>query len=303
MGGKLAGAHVADASARLPIYVLLAIALFPPTFFMRMTYSESTFLFLTVLAMYAMKRNWRWWLIATIVGLSTATRFVGLALLPPLVGYVWQCSRHGPPCSHDRCADSTGTWRMPATLARAAASIVIGLSGLLAYMDYQWLAFSNALAFIDTQDSWRHRVPQDLYDKMLSLVSCEPIWLGYVPGSAGYVRLMNDPAPVLLSLQFANPVLFVGAVALVVVGAFKRWLSWPEVWLSAGLILIPYAGRAFEMCMASQGRFVAAAFPIYLVLGNILIRVPRPWATAILALFGICLGIYSAMLAAGFVLI
>jgi hypothetical protein len=55
--------------------------------------------------------------------------------------------------------------------------------------------------------------------------------------------------------------------------------------------------------MASQARFVAVAFPVYIVMGNILNRLPRPESIAILTLFGAYLAIYSAMLAAGYVLI
>jgi hypothetical protein len=296
--------------------VLLALGLFPTTFFMRMAYPESMFVFLTILAMYGIERKWPWWLVAAIAGLATATRFVGIALLAPLVGYVWQGRRHTPcaefggtPTTSTWCAVPTtlelkiGTRRVPATLACVAAAIAIGLSGLLAYMAYQWFAFGEPLAFAKAQDFWQHRMPEDVLDKILSLASFDPLWLAYIPGSPGYAGLTRDPAPALFSLQFANPVLFVGAVALVVLGAWKRWLSWPETLLSAGLILVPYAGRGFEMCMASQGRFVAAAFPIYIVLGNILIRVPRPCAVAILAVFGSYLAIYSAILAAGYVLI
>jgi hypothetical protein len=291
---------------------------------MRMAYPESMFVFLTVAAMYGIERKWPWWLVAAIAGLATATRFVGIALLLPLVGYAG--SREQGAGRSEQGAGSrekgeakretgrlqsivfgtptTSTWcPVPSTLVRVAVSIVIGLSGLLAYMAYQGFAFGEPLAFAKAQDFWRNRMPEDVLDKILSLASFDPLWLAYIPGSPGYAGHIRDSAPALFSLQFANPVLFVGAVALVVVGAWKGWLSWPETLLSAGLILVPYAGKGFEMCMASQGRFVAAAFPVYIVLGNILIRLPRPWAIAILAVFGTYLAIYSAMLAAGYVLI
>jgi hypothetical protein len=106
-----------------------------------------------------------------------------------------------------------------------------------------------------------------------------------------------------VSLQFANPLFFVAAMALTAVGAWKNWLSGNEILLAVGLLFISYAGKGFEMCMASQGRFVAAVFPIYLVLGNIFCRLSWPWTAAILLVFGIYLAIYSAMLAAGYVLI
>ena len=71
-------------AAGLRNYALLSLALFPPTFFMRMAYTESLFLFVTILAMYGMARQWPLWAIASVVGLATATRFAGVALLLPL---------------------------------------------------------------------------------------------------------------------------------------------------------------------------------------------------------------------------
>jgi hypothetical protein len=294
-----------DAAAKLPVYVLLALGLFPPTFFMRMAYPESMFVFLTLLAMYGMTRNWRLAWIAAIVGLATATRLVGVALLLPLSGYAWYSSGQGS-AACGTFVVTGGARRVADGLRRIAcvvASMAAGLSGLLACMAYQWFAFGNPLAFVKAQDAWRHRVPDDLFDKLAGLASWDPLWLAYIPGSPGYARLLDDPAPAMFSLQFANPVFFVGAAALVFAGAWKGWLSRGEIALAAGLILIPYAAKGFEMCMASQARFVAAAFPIYIVLGHILSRLPRPGAIAILALFGAYLAIYSAMLAAGYVLI
>ncbi|MGO9114596.1 MAG: mannosyltransferase family protein [Thermoguttaceae bacterium] len=272
--------------ARLPLYVLLALGLFPPTFFMRMAYSESLFLFLTVLAMYGMERNWRLWHIAGVVGVATATRFVGVALVLPLAVHVWR---------------TAGSMRRAA--AALAALMPLALSGLLLFVLFQQLALGEPFGFIKTQDFWRSRMPENLSDKILSLASWEPVWSAYIPSSPGYTGCFNDPATTLFSLQFANPIFFVGAAALVFAGTWKGWLSRSETLLSVGLILIPYAAKGFEMRMESQARFVAAVFPIYLVLGNILNRLPRPWVIAILLLFGTYLAIYSAMLAAGYVLI
>ena len=46
-----------SSASRLPLYTLLAFGLFPPTFFLRMAYSESLFVFLSVLAMYGIERD------------------------------------------------------------------------------------------------------------------------------------------------------------------------------------------------------------------------------------------------------
>jgi hypothetical protein len=273
-------------SATLADYTVLALALFPPTFFMRMAYSESMFLFLTVLAMYGMLRRWLLWLLAAVAGLATATRFAGIALLPPLAIHI--------------CGTSASLKR---AAARFAAAIPLALSGLAGFMLYQWRAFNDPLAFIKTQDFWRIHAPEDFFDKLLGLGSWEPVWSAYLRSWPGYAGRMPDAAPALVSLQFANPVFFVAAVGLVTAGAWKRWLSPAEVALAAGVIFVGYAAKGFELCMASQGRFVAAAFPIYLVLGQLFVRLPRPCTVAIYLLFGAYLAIYSALLAAGYVLI
>jgi hypothetical protein len=244
------------------------------------------FLFLSVLAMYGMERRWRLWNIVAIIGLATATRIAGTALLLPLAVHVCR---------------TTGAARRAAVTF--AALLPLALSGVLGFVLYQQWAFGQPLAFVKTQDFWHHHVPEDLSDKILGLASLEPVWSAYLPSSPGYAGCFDDPAPALLNLQFANPVFFVIAVSLVFAGAWKDWLSGSEILLSAGLILISYAAKGFEMCMASQGRFVAAAFPIYLVMGNILVRLPWPCAAIILVLFATYLAVYSGMLASGYVLI
>ncbi len=87
-------------------------------------------------------------------------------------------------------------------------------------------------------------------------------------------------------------------MALIAVGAWKRWLNRLEVSLAAGLLLIPYVTRSHEMCMAGMGRFAAAVVPIYLVLGQLLARLPPPVAAMLLSLSGFLMGVYAALFAA-----
>ncbi|MGO9110251.1 MAG: mannosyltransferase family protein [Thermoguttaceae bacterium] len=271
---------------RLAGLVVLSMALFPTTFFFRMAYSESLFFFLTIAVLYGMQRGWSLRAIAGLVGLATATRLAGAALLPLLIGYAW---RREAPLSHN--------------LIAVVASMAVGLSGLLAYIAFQKYFFNAPWAFVQAQESWCKHFPHNWLDKAIGLASWQPVWSAYLQDSAGYAGHVLDPAPGLINLQFANPVFFVAAIILIAVGAWMGWLSGNEILLASGLLFVCYAGRGFEMCMASQGRFVAAVFPMYLVLGNILDRVPRPCANAIFALLGTYLAIYSAMLAAGYVLI
>ena len=127
-----------EARAGLPVYTLFAFSLFPPTLFMRMAYSESLFVFLTILTMYGIVRRWPVLAIASVIGGATGTRFAGVALLLPLGLHVW--------CN-------SGSFKRAA--ATFVAILPLALWGLTAYILYQWRTFKEPLAFIKTQDHWR----------------------------------------------------------------------------------------------------------------------------------------------------
>jgi hypothetical protein len=55
--------------------------------------------------------------------------------------------------------------------------------------------------------------------------------------------------------------------------------------------------------MLSQGRFIAAVFPLYLVIGQLLSRCPPPVAALILSFSAVVMAIYAAQFMAGYMLI
>jgi hypothetical protein len=59
--------------------------------------------------------------------------------------------------------------------------------------------------------------------------------------------------------------------------------------------LIPYVLQADRACMAAEARYASSVFPAYLVVGQILTRLPGPLASALLALSAVTLAVYSAM--------
>jgi len=275
-----------ECAANVGGYALLAFGLFPTTFFFRMVYSESSFLFLAILAMLAIERRWPMAVTASIVGLATATRAVGLALVPVFCMSVWRLSagrRH--------------------FAFRSMLLLPLALWGLIAYMTYQYCEFGQPFAFAVTQEHWHVRGPASIEKKALALLAFEPVWTLYQPSSEAYWQRIQ-PEPLSWSnLAMANPLYFLFAVALVILGGWKGWLNANETVLAAFLILIPYVTRGFEMCMLSQGRFIAAAFPVYLVMGHLLSKIPAPYAALLLCLSGLVMAIYAAEFAAGYMLI
>jgi hypothetical protein len=90
---------------------------------------------------------------------------------------------------------------------------------------------------------------------------------------------------------------------LVGVGAARRWLNSYEVFFAIGLIAIPYFTRAFEMCMASQGRFVSVVFPAFIVLARLLSVSPYGVGLLWLTVSGVLQLLYAALFAAGYLII
>jgi len=264
-------------------YVLLATGVLPTTFFFRVAYSESMFLCVAILTCYAISRKWPVAVISLIAGLATAVRPVGIALLVPLCWYVWK--------------ESTSNSQ---AMRRLAYVIPLGCWGLLAYMVFQYLKFHQPLAFALAQTYHRMRPMGTTSDKWLALLSWEPIRDVYNPASQGYWLALHYSPSRLFSLEFANPIYFIGTAALIALGAWKRWLTSYEILLAVPLLAIPYFTRAYEMRMLSQARFAAVVFPVYIVLGHLLARLPLVVAGALLALSGLMMGLYAALFAAGY---
>jgi len=147
------------------------------------------------------------------------------------------------------------------------------------------------------------RQPAPLSEKLIAILSHEPIWSVYDPSSEAYWRRIQPEPRAWSNLALANPIYFLLGVGLVILGRWKRWLNGKETVLAALLILIPYLTRGYEMCMLSQGRFVAAAFPIYLVMGQLLAKIPTPCAALLLCFSAVVMAIYAAQFAAGYMLI
>lgn len=266
---------------------LMLFGLWPVALFYRMGYSESTFLFFALLMLYGQVHSWPLPVLAALAGAATAARPVGVAATAAFVWYV--------------VSDPARGSRARRSLL-ALAYIPLASWGLLAYMNYQFVEFGTPLAFAQTQTHWRYGVsnPDDFGAKMDALLSGEPIWGEYVPGSLNnWSRLQKDDNwP--FNLAFWNPILFVLAVLLVLVGSAARWLTGPEVVLGLGLLIIPYLTRAYENAMFSHARFAAVVLPAYIVLAQLLRRLPNGVSWVVLTACAALQTVWAALFAAGY---
>jgi hypothetical protein len=262
---------------------LALLLLFPTTFYFRMAYAESLFLLLLLMPLYAMERRWRIGWVALIAGAASATRTAGVALLLPLCAYSWSTSGR-----------RIGPW-----LCRAPWFLV-ACWGLVGFMVYQHFVFGDALAFNTAQEWFTRKLDIPLKERVLSLATLEPIWSVYVPGTDAYWTHDEVRPNALFSLQFWNPIYFVGAALLVALGAWKRWLTPNETLLSAALLVIPYLTHSQRGLMMGHARYASVVFPAYIVLGRLLARMPRSVVAALFALSGFFLGAYSALFSSGY---
>lgn len=111
------------------------LAAFPTAHFFSLPMTESLFLALTAGSFYAARRD-RWWLAALLGAAASATRVVGVLLLPALA--LLYLRRHG-----------RAALRRPEVLWLALVPL-----GLFAYMLYLWRVTGNALAFKDVLVTW-----------------------------------------------------------------------------------------------------------------------------------------------------
>jgi hypothetical protein len=266
--------------------VLAVFGLWPMGLFFRMPYAESLFVCLTLAVLYGMARGWPLAVLAVLAGLGTAVRPVGVALTATFLWHVL----------------SQSAFPLRVKARRALLLAPLACWGLLAYMAYQGLAFSMPLAFAQTQEHWSMSAPEDRSwpAKVCSLAMLEPIWGVYVPGYRREWAKVNPTGDPLFSMIFWNPILFILAAVLLVIGGWKRWLTGSELVLGACLLAIPYVTRSYEMSMASHGRFAAVVVVNYLVIGRTLSRFPPLIGTAYCVASALFLFIFTSLYVANY---
>lgn len=310
------GERLAQHSVDVRTYALLALCLVPASFFLRVAYSEALFLMLTACVLYGMVKQWPLVILALLVGVATAARPVGIALLAPFALYVWErlgnCDSswlarrlawmtytHVTTRLTANSVESVGPRVLSGWSRCLCAGLIIGIScwGLLTFMGYQWVEFGDPIAFAKSQYYW-HGSHASEVRKLVSVITLEPIWAKYVPSKPEYwLRYSQQTNPV-FSLEFADPIYFLGTAALVVIGWRNRWLNRYEVVLSTALLLMPYLTKSYDNAMGSFGRFSAVVLPTYIVLGHLLDRLGPTLASLFLAMSACLMAAYAAIFAA-----
>jgi Mannosyltransferase (PIG-V) len=242
---RIAESGWGERAARVAV---LALALFPTSFFLNAAYTESLFLALSAGSIWALRVRRNLLLACLLAGLATATRNVGVFLLVPLAyEYLKYAGEY--------------RWR--------GAYLALAPSGLAFYAAYLWWRFGDPLLFYTQQRRWGREATGPL-DTLLGALT---------RGGEGLARLFSpglwsDPslgrvADALGTANNAYNLIFLGlALALLVAGL--KVLPPDLSAYSLLLILPPTLFGTPQGPLMGLPRYVLVAFPLFIVLGALL---------------------------------
>lgn len=121
-----------DFDERISYKSILLLIAFPTAFYLGAVYTESLFLFLTVLSFLLMRKE-KFFLGAVVIGLATATRVFGVLLIPMLVYYLYKT-------------------KFP--LYKSVVYCVLAVSGIIIYMIYLGINFGDPIYFLNAQPAF-----------------------------------------------------------------------------------------------------------------------------------------------------
>ncbi|MEI2702563.1 MAG: mannosyltransferase family protein [Baekduia sp.] len=257
---------VREVGAAAAPWATMALALFPGAHWFSAVYTESLFLLLSVGAVLAARED-RWLLAGACAALGAATRSAGVLLVVPLALLWWDAYRAGlrPPL-HGAVA--------------AGAGPLLGLAGVcltFALIGPGWSAPFEA------QETWNRtfRGP------------AAGLWDGTAAAWDGVRQLIHGRPPPLYFTEAAGDPLAIArhnvllwltlalAVALLI-GVWRR-LSAAHAAYATAALLLPLSYPVAPQPLMSMPRFAAVLYPLFLVAGLGLARMPRAAAVSVLA--------------------
>jgi Mannosyltransferase (PIG-V) len=264
-------------------WIVTIFGLYPPGFFMRMAYSEATFVLLAMVVLHSVHAKWPLLQQALIVGCATAARPVGVCLMVPV-------------------SIAGGMLHLSSLkeLMRNIWLISLMATGLIAFMVYQWSELGDGLAFARTQDYFRIRPHCGVFEWFQKIVIFEPIWNVYTGAPPNVCGRYCGDIPFYACLAWANPLYWMLALGLICIGMIKKFVSRAEAWYGIVTLLFYYVLRGYEMGMLSQARYTVVALPIFAVMGLLLCKTNLFFRFVIVAACAIMSGVYASQFARGY---
>lgn len=250
------------------VYLVLGLLLiFPTSFYFASFYTESLFLMLVVLSFYNARKG-NWFLASLFTGLSTATRIVGLALIPALLIEFWLANKQ----SINKSLNN-----------RDILYLLLAPSGLLLYTFYLKEQTGDPLVFLNTVEIFGDQ-------RSSTFVLLPQVFYRYI------FKIMPH-------LNFYRPVVFTTSFELLsalfltfasIVGIYKLRASY-YIYMLIGFIMPTLSGS-----FSSLPRYSVVLFPMFIILADLLRSSKILVKRAVFALLLISLFISLSLFARGY---
>ena len=211
----------------------ILLLLFPTSFFFFGVYTESLFLLLTAACFYYSRQK-KFLLASILAGLASATRLIGIFLLPVILWEYYQSVKKP-------------------RLTKLTLISLISSSGLLVYLAYLQKHFNDFLIFINSQPGFGAGRQVD------KLIMIYQVIFRYIK-MLTTVSPQNEIYPV-LAFELLASMAFIGLI----IYAFIKKLRLSYLIFIIPALLLPTLTGSFS----SMPRYALAAFPLFYLLGNL----------------------------------
>jgi len=262
-----------DFSEKFVRRTIILLLLFPTSFFFASFYSESLFFFLMIAAFYFARRG-KWLVSGIFGGLASATRVVGIFLLPALLVEWWEENK----MQNAKCKSQNDNLKFKIF---QIFSIFLTPLGLIFYMRYLAIHWGDPLLFVRVQEYFG---AERTGGKIILLY--QVFWR--------YFKMILTTKP--------DPLYFVVWLELLTAAGFLGLLVWGyfqkirHSWLVFGILayLLPTLSGTFS----SLPRYVLVIFPGFIAL-NLLVEKYR-WGKILYLIFAALLLISTIFFTRGY---
>lgn len=281
-----------DYKSEIASFTVLLLLFFPTSFYFASFYTESLFFALVVWSFYFARQK-KWFYASLLGGVASATKVVGIVLLPALVAeYLWGSEQL--PVIISKVQRFNGFGRLTARKLRAnsalrsnsckAVFLLLIPAGLIFYMIYLKNKTGDPLEFF-------HSIEIFGQQRTAGLILLPQVFYRYIFKIIPNINYDYFPVVFATWLEFVAAIVF-GILAIL--GFLKLRLSY-AIYLALGY-LIPTLSGSFS----SLPRYVLVLFPGFILASLYLVRQPRILQIIIFTLLFISLGIATAFFVRGY---
>lgn len=268
-----------DYDAKTAKETIILLLIFPTSFYFASFFTESLFLFFTIWSFYFLRK--KRWISAGILGsLSTATRIVGLALIPAFFIEMFMQKK-------------TEKHQSKNFILKKIAGLLLVPLGLLIYMNYLNKTVGDPLEFLNSVSIFGQQ-------RSSSLIMPPQVFYRYIFKILPNINYGYFPVAFTTWLEFGSAILF-GLLAILGILAsmgklknLKLSLSY-AVYLLGGYIIPTLSGS-----FSSLPRYVLVLFPAFIFLSQFLCKTNRFIRISVISIFISCLYISVSLFARGY---